>query len=80
MCISWRLRAQLGSQSAQTHSCFDLRFSETFPADLSAPQQKKCSHLEVEAKCLETLAGDSDLLTGDPQPGDAVLSLRSLSL
>lgn len=33
-----------------------------------------------EAKCLVKLAGDSDLLTGDPQPGDAVLlSLRSRS-
>lgn len=42
----------------------------------------KYSYLEVvgEAKCLVTLAGDSDLLTGDPYPGDAVLlSLRSRS-
>ncbi len=33
-----------------------------------------------EARCLVTLAGDSDLFKGDPQPGDAVLlSLRRRS-
>lgn len=40
------------------------------------------SYLEVEgeAKCLVTLAGESDLLTGEPQPGDSVLlSLRRRS-
>lgn len=40
------------------------------------------SYLEVEgdAKCLVILAGESDLLTGEPQPGDSVLlSLRRRS-
>lgn len=39
----------------------------------------KWTYLEVvgEANCLDTHAGDSGLLTGDPYPGDAVLlSLR----
>lgn len=51
-------------------------------SDICALFINSYSYLEAvgEAKCFVMLAGDSDLLTGDPQPGDAVLlSLRSLS-